>query len=96
MTRIILAAFAALLIAPTSMALAADDGGFGSQRFTNQAPSALSDTNSDALATAPVDPATIEPAAGNDEADADAGLEVEEAPSAIPAEPDKVVPAPAE
>lgn len=62
MIRIALTLFA-LLIAPA--AFAADDGGFGSQRFSNQSPSALSgDSPSSAFAKDETNPATIEPAAG--------------------------------
>ena len=43
----------------TTPALAADDGGFGTQRFSSQTPAALSDD-------ATSNPATIEPAAGTD------------------------------
>jgi uncharacterized protein YdeI (BOF family) len=73
MIRLTLTALAALLIAPT--AFAADDGGFGSQRFSNQAPLALSDEpGSSAFANTNTNPAEIEPAAGvedDDQASAD-------------------------
>ena len=48
------------------LALAADDGGFGTQRFSSQAPNALNDTPSD-------DPSSIEPAAGPDETETQGG-----------------------
>lgn len=68
MIRFTLTVFAALLIAPA--AFAADDGGFGSQRFSNQTPSALSDEpSSSAFARTDVNPAEIEPAAGTEEDD---------------------------
>lgn len=68
MIRSTLIALAALLIAPA--AFAADDGGFGNQRFSNQSPSALSDEpSSSAFAHTDVNPAEIEPAAGVEEDD---------------------------
>ena len=86
MTRFFLTLFAALIISPA--AFAADDGGFGSQRFSGQAPVALTDEGAySALAKDETNPALIEPAAGTEaDTDADAVPEVEEAPSAIPAE----------
>lgn len=77
---------------------AADDGGFGAQRFTSKAPAALGDdpsSSAPALASgdaASLNPAEIEPAAGTDEGEdgeqqADKGIvEVEDAPSEVPAE----------
>lgn len=89
MTRTLLTLLTALLISPA--AFAADDGGFGTNRFANQAPAALAgeEPSSDALAAGASDPSQIEPAAGNDEADADAGLQVE----APPVTPDSAQPA---
>ena len=52
-----------------SPVLAADDGGFGSDRFYEEAPAALNDPDA-------FDPQAIEPAAGV-EADADAQIEDE-------------------
>ena len=47
------------LFSLTTPVLAADDGGFGTQRFSSQTPAALSDDPDS-------NPATIEPAAGTD------------------------------
>ncbi len=61
-----------ILLALTFVAspvLAADDGGFGSERFYDEAPAALNDPET-------FDPQAIEPAAGV-EADADAQIEDE-------------------
>lgn len=83
MTRFLLTLLTTTLISP--LAFAADDGGFGSKRFADQAPAALSGTqDDDAMAARAVDPSQIEPAAGNEEADADANVEVEDAPSVSP------------
>lgn len=63
MIRFTLTLLTALLIAPAVHA--ADDGGFGSQRFSNQAPSALSGEGTpSAFAADESNPATIEPASG--------------------------------
>lgn len=57
MTRLFALALTALMLAPAAVQ-AADDGGFGSQRFSGQAPAALSGD---------VSPDAIEPAAGEEE-----------------------------
>jgi hypothetical protein len=57
MIQTILAA-AALLFAPAAQA--ADDGGFGTKRFSNEAPVALESNGA-------FDPSAIEPAAGQEE-----------------------------
>ncbi len=57
MLRLLSALIAMSFLIPA--AHAADDGGFGSQRFSSQAPSALDDDTN---------PAAIEPAAGDEDA----------------------------
>lgn len=85
MIRFTLTVLAALLIAPA--AFAADDGGFGNQRFSNQSPSALSDEpSSSAFANTDVNPAEIEPAAGVEE-DAQISPDTRD-PEAIADDPD--------
>lgn len=103
MIRTLAPAFALLaLVSLATPAAAADDGGFGTKRFSNQSPSALGGEGT-------FDPAAIEPAAGDDAApadttgdateealdpaDSDTGTAADTEPSAAP-EPE-TVPAPA-
>lgn len=73
-----LALLAVLTVA--TPAFAADDGGFGTKRFSNQGAAALDEG-------AAFDPATVEPAAGTEEPDAttdDSEATTEAAPSDNP------------
>ncbi len=77
MIRLLSALLALTLV--SAPAMAADDGGFGTDRFYDEAPAALNDPQQG------FDPQAVEPAAG-DEADADAQMEDEAGISAQPSD----------